>query len=99
MRELLSRIDSAEITEWMELWRQEGWGEQRADLRNGIVASTIANYAGKTRGDGDPASPWDFMPYIERKAQNEPVYVDDPAEMSKLLKAAVFGKTPDKDKT
>lgn len=43
--------------------RLEPFGERRADLRAGIVASTIANaHRGK---EGRPYTPQDFMPDFE----------------------------------
>lgn len=58
--ELLSRVSSAELTEWMAFDLVDPFGAERADLRAGIVASTIANV---NRGKGKKAySPKDFMP-------------------------------------
>lgn len=39
----LSRISSRELTEWQAYYNLEPWGEERADLRSAIVASTVAN--------------------------------------------------------
>ena len=41
--ELLSRTTSRELSEWMVYYELEPFGEERADLRAGIVASTVAN--------------------------------------------------------
>ncbi len=43
MGELLARVSSKELAEWRAYYRVEPWGEWRADLRNGITASVIAN--------------------------------------------------------
>ena len=43
----------------MDYYAMEPWGEQRADLRAGIVASTMANL---WRSKGEPSKPSDFMP-------------------------------------
>lgn len=52
---------------WIALGEDEPWDDFRADLRTGIIASTIANYAGKMRGEGcEMAVPGDFMPYLEK---------------------------------
>jgi hypothetical protein len=52
------------LAEWMAYFELEPWGEERADLRAGIVASTLANIhrSDKTRA----FSPLDFMPYSEK---------------------------------
>ena len=60
VRELLHGIESKELAEWQAYYNLEPWGEERADLRAGIVASTIANVF---RGKGSPPKkPKDFMP-------------------------------------
>ena len=60
---MLSEITSAQFAEWMAYSRVEPWGEERADLRAGIVASTIANV---NRGkDKKPYKPQQFMPDFE----------------------------------
>lgn len=56
-------IDSREFTEWMAYASLEPWGEPRADLRAGIVASTIANV--NRSSDSEPFTPRDFMPTFE----------------------------------
>ena len=60
VKQLLAEMDSAELTEWMAYDQVEPFGEWRADLRAGIVASTIAN---ALRGRGSrPFRPEDFIP-------------------------------------
>ncbi len=62
------------MAEWIALERVDPWGEWRADLRAGIVASTIANV---NRGKKDKAfSAQDFMPDFrtpkeKRRARNK----------------------------
>lgn len=69
MRELLLRLDSRELTEWMAFWQLDPWGDSRADLRAGVIASTIANVH---RGaDTRPYKPMDFMPYAQRDENEE----------------------------
>ena len=41
MRELLARIDSRELSEWMAFYSIEPFGEERADLRNALLCQTI----------------------------------------------------------
>ena len=60
---MLGEISSAQFAEWMAYSRLEPWGEDRDDLRMGIVASVIAN---SNRGKGKkPYKPQDFMPNFE----------------------------------
>ena len=66
-------IDSQEFTEWMAYAALEPFGETRADLRAGIVASTIANVW--RSGESEPFTPGDFMPTFEPQ-EPEPVERD-----------------------
>jgi hypothetical protein len=50
----------------------EPWGEQRADLRAGIVASTMANTARDPKKKAKPFEASDFMPKFEPSDPQEP---------------------------
>jgi len=41
--ELLARMSSRELTEWMAFHELEPFGSEQDDLRTGVVASTMAN--------------------------------------------------------
>lgn len=59
--ELEQRMGVLELTEWMAYYQIEPFGEERADLRAGIVAATVANtFRGK---NSKAAAPQDFMPF------------------------------------
>jgi len=70
VRELLGRMSSSEMSEWIAYAQIEPFGEERADLRAAIIASTVANTA---RQRGSRAfKPEDFMPQFGgRKAPDE----------------------------
>ncbi|WP_444541694.1 phage tail assembly protein T [Andreprevotia chitinilytica] len=70
----------------------EPWDEERADLRAGIVASTLANCH---RAEGiDPFTPLDFMPLAERD-QPEPEAIDPNQAIRALIDhAALKGIQP-----
>tara|TARA_Y100001973_G_C5143640_1_gene304229 strand:+ start:311 stop:574 length:264 start_codon:yes stop_codon:yes gene_type:complete len=70
VRQLLDSLDSRELSEWIAFHTHiEPIGETRADLRTGIVASTLANVnRGKNR---QPYKAVDFMPYLEKKPQSQ----------------------------
>ena len=60
-------LSDQELGEWIAFYGIEPFGEERADLRAGIVASTVVN---ANRGKkGRPSKPTDFMPFL--KADNE----------------------------
>ncbi len=66
---MLGEISSRQFAEWMAFYRLEPWGEERADLRAGIVASTIAN---SNRGKGQkPFKPQQFMPEFEPETEEQ----------------------------
>lgn len=47
-------------------WEQR---EKREHLRAGIIASTVANFAGRSMKDGDTMSPLDFVPGYKREPE------------------------------
>ena len=58
-----------QFAEWMAYSTLEPWGEERDDLRMGIVASTIANV---NRGkNSKPLKPQDFIPSFEQETEEE----------------------------
>ena len=82
---MLSEISSHTLSEWMAYDRLEPWGEERADLRAGIIAATIAN---SMRGKkGKPFKPADFMPKFEMEDEEMAV-----ATMIAKMRAALGGK-------
>lgn len=57
--------------DWVEYNNLEPFGEERADLRAGIVAAVVANCLG--RGKGKPAfKATQFMPKFEPPVKREP---------------------------
>ena len=66
VKELLSRIDSAELAEWMAYERIDPFGNERGDLRAGIIASTVANCSVAVRAKTKPG---DFMPSFGRRVR------------------------------
>ena len=68
-REMLATVSSYDLAEMIAYNRIQPIGELRADLRAGIVASTLANiHRGKNR---EAYTPQDFMPYIVRPPVNQ----------------------------
>lgn len=70
-------MDAREFGLWAEFYRQEPFGGERGDLQAGIVAATVANYAGRMRSEqSSAAQPLDFMPLL--KAQRQEPTPDEP---------------------
>lgn len=70
--EMLTRMSSRELSEWMAYATLEPFGEERADLRAGIIASTIANANRDPKHKPKPFAPSDFMPRFFDPPEAEP---------------------------
>ncbi len=78
----MARCNSRQFAEWQAYYQLEPWGEERADLRAGIIASTIANV---NRGKGQRAfTPSDFMPEF-----NKPIRRQSQSDMAAILNTMV----------
>jgi len=66
---MLAEMTSLQLSEWMAYSKLEPWGEEREDLRMGIVASTIAN-VNRPKGK-KPYKPTDFTPTFEVESEEE----------------------------
>lgn len=53
------RMSNAEIQEWWILYQMAPWGDERADLRMGIQASSLVNM---WTAKGKRVEPSDFIP-------------------------------------
>ena len=67
---MLATMPSRTLTEWMAYYEVEPFGQERADLRSGIVASTVANVFG---GKGQRSKPSDFMPRFDSNKPQQSV--------------------------
>jgi len=65
VREMLQRVGSDELTEWMAFYQLEPFGDFRADYRSGVIASTFAN--AHRAQDASPFRVEDFMPFLEKE--------------------------------
>lgn len=73
MRELLERLDSRELSEWMAYYSIEPWGAERDNLHAGIVAKAIydVNQDPKKHRDISPA---DFLLREKKQPDAAEVY-------------------------
>lgn len=69
---MLARIPSRLLTEWMVYARLEPFGEERADLRAGIIAATLANVNRDPKVKREPWRADEFMPSFEPEPEPEP---------------------------
>lgn len=70
-------MSSAEFSLWAEAYKDDQWGDMWEDWRMGVIASTVANFAGKTLAKSvQGTTPKDFMPKFG--AEEEVVSSPDP---------------------
>ena len=86
MAEMLARVSSRELTEWGIFYGLEPFGEERADLRSGVVASTIANVNREKKQK--PYKPEDFLLFREKPKQSW----EDQLRIVEMLNAAYGGQ-------
>lgn len=68
VKRCMQEVDAAEFVEWMLYFELEPFGEERADYRAAIIASTVANSQSVKRR----FTPKDFMPKWERRSASRP---------------------------
>lgn len=78
---MLAQMSAAQLRGWMAYYNIEPWGEDRGDLRAGIVAATVAN-AFRKKGSR-PMRPADFMPQFDAPYRPPP----DPQDLFRKLQA------------
>lgn len=71
---MLDTMTFSQLQGWLAYYHLEPWGEERADLRMGITASTIAN---ANRVKGKALTPGDFMPDFKAVAKTSAARVDE----------------------
>ena len=84
-----TEIDAAELREWMAYYSLEPWGQERGDLRAGIIAATMANLK---RGKSSKAfTPKDFMPKYDLPPRRKQT-VDDVRNILRAFTKAARGE-------
>ena len=67
---MLYEMDCEDLRQWIEYYKTSPWGQERADLRAGIIASTFANANRAKRSRA--YKPEDFMPTFGGTARRRP---------------------------
>lgn len=88
VRQMLDTLSSSELVEYMAFDSIEPFGDPRADLRAGIVASAVVNHS--MSPPKNPTRPTDFMPFLPGR-QLGPVRLKDKVAHGKLLAETIFG--------
>jgi hypothetical protein len=75
--QLLQLLTARQFAEWGEFYALDPFGDQRADLRAGIIAATMSNrWRGKSE---NPLEPLDFCPFKIEPEQT-------PEQMQRVLR-------------
>jgi len=90
---MLAEMPSSLFWEWLGYSEIEPFGEDRADLRAGIIASTIAEVNRDRKKHPQRYLPKDFMPRFEHREQS----VDEMIRIAEKLTRA-WGGTDKRDK-
>lgn len=87
---MLAEMRPSELATYWAMFRMDPWDEARSDLRAGIVASTIAQWAGKTMAPGsETPKASDYL----LKFDSHSVEQEKKDDLSKKLKAFLMGRT------
>ena len=68
--DLLSRLTYRELVKWQVYFSTQPFSEERADLRAGVIASTIANSRPRKRGSKDMKAS-DFVLKFEEEEKKQ----------------------------
>lgn len=83
--ELLGRISSRELSEWLAYAQVEPFGPERADLRAGIIAATVANAHRDKKKKARPYQAKDFTPRFGQRRERSPETLLQKVEMINAL--------------
>jgi hypothetical protein len=91
-------LPHAEFVQWCQFYNLEPWGEHKADLRAGIIASTVANVhslwvTGEAKYQASDFMPRDEEPEPQQQVVEERTLTDD--ELAAWADAAIYGIPPD----
>jgi len=79
-----------EYRAWIDYYAVEPFGDFRADLRSGVVASTVARMLG---GKGSRPKPLDFMPIVKRNLERQRAASGNPgAELHAAILSGFKGR-------
>ena len=91
VRQLLSEIDSAELTQWHAFYQLEPFGSLIDDERHGVAVATLANINRNPKVRSEPYQGTDFISWRQfDRASGEPILLADPKAQTRLIKQKIF---------
>lgn len=88
---MLAQMPWSQFRTWLAYRRINPFGEQRGDLRSGIIASTIANCHRDPKRKPTPFRPSDFMYQSETVVEDDEGVTQEEWEET-LLRAKIFAR-------
>jgi len=85
--ELVNRMSSREITEWMAFGQLEPFGAEAGYIGHAIVASTVAN-----RHRGSSEKNYEVSDFMPKRKKKEPQSVEEMIQFAEMYTAALGGK-------
>jgi hypothetical protein len=87
VRQLRENLDSREFTQWRAFHRVYPIGEERGDLRAGIIAATIVNMHRDRNSDRAKPSDymWQYQPEAARPQTDEEIETALDAAMAAMM--------------
>jgi len=91
VRQLLSEVDSAELTEWHAFYQLEPFGSLIEDERHGVAVATLANINRNPEVRDEPYKALDFISWRRfDQVRDEPILLADPQAQSRLIMQKIF---------
>jgi len=91
VRQLLSEIDSAELTQWRAFYQLEPFGSLIDDERHGVAVATLANINRNPKVRSEPYQGTDFISWRQfDRVADEPILLADPQAQTRLIKQKIF---------
>ena len=95
MGELLARISSRELTEWIAYANVEPFGEDRADIRAALIAAVIAETVRDKKKRRKPFTPAEFvkmLPRFEEEKRRPRQTMEEQIRIVEMLNVAFGGQ-------
>lgn len=83
---LQAKMSRRRLMEWLAFYRIDPWGEQRADLRMGVLASTMIQLGAKPSSQAP--KPIDFLLYPETGPASQTQSIEQQKAFARMMHEA-----------
>lgn len=91
---MLAGLSAYQLSEWMAYFEVEPWGEERADVRSGLICSVLANLNRDNARNPRPYSALDFMPYVHHTQDGNITEQEIERRINAFMAKVNHGKKP-----